>query len=251
MEDKEILRYKDFVLRSSDVDVLEGPCYLNDQVIGFYFSYLSSLCNRNDVLFVPPSVCFWLANCDSQSLQDEVEPLEFKSKCIILFVVNDNVDLGGEESGTHWSTLIYDRSQNAFLHLDTMEGVNHDHASKLYDSVKDFIGKAPLPSSTVKSTSLKGRNKKKEVAKQATTKLEPATTAEPVFKEYNAPQQTNGYDCGVYVLAIAKAVCECYSSLKTGIDADWISAVQRHVDASVEMTFRNEVMQLIEDLKKN
>jgi len=248
MGDKEVLKYKDIVLRASDLDVLGGPCYLNDQVIGFYFSYLSSLCGRNDVLFVPPSISFWLANCDADSREPAVEPLKFLSRRLVVFTVNDCDDLGGGESGTHWSILIYDRSKNSFLHLDTMEGVNYDHAFKLYNSVKEFMGKAP-GQSTLISSSLKAKTKKKDLAKQV-SKAEP-TIAEPLFEEYNAPQQTNGYDCGLYVMAIAKAVCESYSSRNSGKDADWLSAVQRHVDTSVEMTFRNEVLELIEDLRKN
>ncbi|KAJ8443056.1 hypothetical protein Cgig2_004261 [Carnegiea gigantea] len=242
------LKYKDIVLRASDLDVLEGPCYLNDHIIGFYFSYLSSLCGRNDVLFVPPSVSFWLANCDVDSRKAAMEPLKFLSKRLVVFTVNDCDDLGGAESGTHWSTSVYDRCKNSFLHLDTMEGVNYDHAIKPYDSVKEFMGKAPVPS-ILTSSSLKAKTKEKDVAKQA-SKSEP-TIAEPLFEESNVPQQTNGYDCGLYVMAIDKAVCECYSSGKSGKDADWFSAVQRHVDASVEMTFRNEVLELIEDLRKN
>ena len=104
MGDKEVLKYKDIVLRASDLDVLEGPCYLNDQIIGFYFSYLLSLCGRNDVLFVPPSVSFWLANCDVDSRKAAVEPLKFPSKRLVVFTVNDCDDLGGAERGTHWST---------------------------------------------------------------------------------------------------------------------------------------------------
>ncbi|KAJ8444891.1 hypothetical protein Cgig2_015237 [Carnegiea gigantea] len=207
MGDKEVLKYKDIVLRASDLDVLEGPCYLNDQIIGFYFSYLSSLCGRKDVLFLPPSISFWLANCDGDSCKAAVEPLVFPSRRLVVFTVNDCDDLGGE-----------------------------------------FMGKAPVPS-TLMSSSLKAKAKKKNVARPA-SKCEP-TIAEPLFEESNAPQQTNGYDCGLYVMAIAKAVCECYSSVKSGKDADWFSVVQRRVDTSVEMTFRNEVLALIEDLRKN
>uniref|UniRef100_A0A7C8ZT48 Ubiquitin-like protease family profile domain-containing protein n=1 Tax=Opuntia streptacantha TaxID=393608 RepID=A0A7C8ZT48_OPUST len=237
MEDQEILRYKDIVLRGSDLDVLEGPCFLNDQIIGFYFTYLSSLCNQNDVLFVPPSVSFWLANCDVDSRHDAVEPLNFPRKHVIVFTVNDS---DGGESGTHWSILIYDRSMNSFIHLDTMEGMNHDHAFKLYDSVKDFVGKAPVSmSSTLQSSSQKRKNKKKDVAKFAAKSG--CAAAELSFKDCKASQQTNGYDCGIYVMAIAKTICECYFSRKSSQDVDWLSSVQKHIDASVEATFRNEV----------
>ncbi|XP_073141101.1 NEDD8-specific protease 1 isoform X2 [Henckelia pumila] len=40
--DEKILSYNDVVLRRSDLDVLSGPYFLNDRIIEFYFSYLTS-----------------------------------------------------------------------------------------------------------------------------------------------------------------------------------------------------------------
>ncbi|KAL6570927.1 hypothetical protein OROGR_000477 [Orobanche gracilis] len=244
MGDK-VLTYKDHVLRTSDLDVLEGPCFLNDQVIGFYFSYLSSLSCQDDVAFVPPSVSFWLANCDVDSRKDAVEPLKLPSKRLVFFTVNDSDDLDGGESGTHWSTLIYDRSKNIFLHLDSMQGMNHDHAFKLFDSVKEYMGKSHVPVQPI----LKG-GKKQQKKKDATEPAIKTANMEPLFEEFDVPQQTNGYDCGIYVLAIAKAICEFNLSGKNDNQADWLSFVQKHVDTSIEMTLRNEIMLLIEVLRK-
>ncbi|VFQ70707.1 unnamed protein product [Cuscuta campestris] len=159
----EVLKYNDVILRPSDIDVLENPCFLNDQVIAFYFSYLSSLCSEDDIAFVPPVVSFWLANCDVKSRKDAVEPLKLGSKRLVLFTVNNNEDLDKGEGGTHWSILIFDRTKNSFLHLDTLKGVNHAHAFKLYDSVKQYVG---VPSASIKER-VKNKNKNKKKSKAA------------------------------------------------------------------------------------
>ena len=161
MNDKEVLTYEDIVLRVSDSDILEGPYYLNDQIIAFYFGYLSSSCDSNDILLVPPSVSFWLANCKEEALKDIIEPLKLSSKKLVLFTVNDNDDLSGGDSGTHWSLLVYDRSSNTFSHHDSMEGVNNSHAMKLYEAVKGFMGPTAKPN-TASSSTPKGRMKKKK-----------------------------------------------------------------------------------------
>lgn len=110
-------------------------------------------------------------------------------------------------------------TKHAFLHHDSMEGVKNFHATKLYEAVKSFIGTAAEPtklaSSSSSSSSSKGRRgtkKKKDVRATAkaveVAKLEAVADATPCFIECNTPQQTNGYDCGLYVMAIDKVICQ-------------------------------------------
>ncbi|XP_057508510.1 NEDD8-specific protease 1-like [Actinidia eriantha] len=114
MDNEEVITYKNIVMGRSDLDILDSGrtphCYLNDQIIGFHFSYLSSLFNSDD----PSSLSFWLANCqDVESGKDFVEPLNFSGKKLVLFTVNNNNDdLDGGETGTHWSLLVFYRNTN-------------------------------------------------------------------------------------------------------------------------------------------
>ncbi|KAL0369713.1 UNVERIFIED_CONTAM: NEDD8-specific protease 1 [Sesamum angustifolium] len=74
--DEKILSYDDVVLRRSDLDILSGPYFLNDRIIEFYFSYLTSCYPSEDILLIPPSIAFWIKECpDISSLKDFVEPL--------------------------------------------------------------------------------------------------------------------------------------------------------------------------------
>ncbi|KAF5947323.1 hypothetical protein HYC85_013280 [Camellia sinensis] len=204
MGNEEVLTYKDIVLRRTDLDILEGPCYLNDQTIGFYFTYLSSLFTSQDVLLSPPSVSFWLANYqDVESAKDFVKPLKLSGKELEVFTV------------TIMMILV---DTNTFAHHDSMEGVNNFHAMKLYEAVKGFMGSDAEASSLTSSSSMN------------------------LSKKCHTLQQMNGYDCGLYISIT-------FASKYKGKDDNWFSAVEEHVDASLEMKMRNEVISLIEDLR--
>ncbi|XP_057951924.1 NEDD8-specific protease 1-like [Malania oleifera] len=133
---------------------------------------------------------------------------------------------------------------NAFFHHDSMEGVNGSHALKLFDSVKGFMGTDSLEPSPSKLSS-KGRSKRKKISGSETEVL-----AAPLsFMEGSTPQQTNGYDCGLYVMAIARIICQRHAKTSKGSIESWFSAIEKHVTPSVEMTMRSEVMGLIQDLR--
>ncbi|KMT03925.1 hypothetical protein BVRB_8g187350 [Beta vulgaris subsp. vulgaris] len=256
MGDKEVLKYKDIVLRASDLDTLRGPCFLNDQIIAFYFSYLLSSSKSDDILFVEPSISVCLANCqDDKFIEEFAQSCIMSSKRLVLFTVNDNDDFDGG-GGNHWSILVYDRTKNSFLHYDSMEGVNSFHAMKLYDAIKEYMGPGGQVSRPhISSYSLKKqKNKKKNISyvSRPLGRAEPESVAatapavSPTFMECKTPQQSNGYDCGLYVLAIARAICQwCSDELN---ESDVISAIEKRVDDSVELKMRSELLEIIQDL---
>ncbi|EEF40279.1 conserved hypothetical protein [Ricinus communis] len=66
----------------------------------------------------------------------------------------------------------------------------------------------PVPPSTKAKT--KNNKKKKPPAAKCLPCSNAASTPPPVFVESPTPQQTNGYDCGIYVIAIARAICHWF-----------------------------------------
>ncbi|KAL5717693.1 Ulp1 peptidase [Ranunculus cassubicifolius] len=246
-DNKEVLKYKDIVLRDSDLDTLRGPCYLNDDIISFYFRYLFfSSTKTDDILLVIPSESLCLANCDDKYVKEFAQSNNLSSKSLVLFAINDS---GGDDSGSHWSILVYDRTENKFLHFDSMEGENSVHAMKVYHAIKEYMG----PGGDVSRPQKKHRNKKKLAAKPVGgTKPESvgatASVGLPTFTDCKTPPQSNGYDCGLYVLAIAREVCRCWS---LGNISDMLSAIEENVDVSVEVKMRNKVLEIIHDLTKD
>ncbi|KAH9606374.1 hypothetical protein KSS87_017279 [Heliosperma pusillum] len=216
--DDMILSYNDTVLRRSDLDILSGPQYLNDRIIEFYFSYLSSTYPTEDIQLVPPSIAFWLQNCpDKETLKTFIEPLNFPAKNLIFFPVNNNEDVTQAEAGSHWSLLVFYRPANVFVHHDSFRASNSTYSRMLYANVAGFFS---------------GSNSDVQY-----------------IEHKSSPQQNNGYDCGLFVVSIARVVCNWYAS-SNRVDEEhlWFSSVEQQVTQSTVSEFRKEILGLVTDL---
>lgn len=218
LSDEKILSYNDVVLRRSDLDILSGPFFLNDRVIEFYFSYLSTIHQSHEILLVPPSIAFWITNCpDPENLKDFLAPLNLPGRKVVIFPVNNNDDVSVAEGGSHWSLLAYERSANVFIHHDSNGGMNKRHAMQLYNTVAIYMG-------------------------------DPSSASNSKYVECaSSPQQVNGYDCGVYVTAIAKVICNWYKT-KEFTDGLWISVAEEQVNPSAVSQMRREILEMIKGL---
>ncbi|CAH2273286.1 sentrin-specific protease 8 [Pelobates cultripes] len=167
-----VLSYGDCLLRSSDVALLDAPHWLNDNVIGFIFEYLASNLPQSlseRIAFLSPEVSQFIKCCERDA-PEFLGPLDLPSKELILLPVNDNA--GSEAGGTHWSLLAYVRQFQSYLHYDSASGTNAPHARLMARS------------------------------------LSPLLRDNPCYREENAPTQHNSYDCGMYVVCVAEALCE-------------------------------------------
>ncbi|KAJ0001842.1 hypothetical protein NQD34_001638 [Periophthalmus magnuspinnatus] len=174
--DPVVLSFQDSLLRRSDLALLEGPYWLNDQVIGFAFEYFSAerFPNLKDsIAFISPEVTQFIkcASC-SEELALFLEPLGLSSRRWVFLAVNDNSNQTA--GGTHWSLLVYQRSSHRFAHYDSQNGSNSGHARRIAHKLEPFVGA--------------GRR--------------------AVFVEEQCPSQQNSYDCGMYVICISEALCE-------------------------------------------
>eukprot|EP00249_Psilotum_nudum_P013264 c24247_g1_i2 orf=110-787(+) len=177
MADEKVLSYGDVLLRRSDVDLLNGPYYLNDAIIEFFFAYLGSSCPPC-ILLIPPAISFWIVYTpDADSRISFVQPLCLPEREIVMFAINNNENMDIAGGGSHWSLLVYHRRNNVYEHFDSMSGINWRHANALVSVIKSFMG---------------------------------CTAASAVITEAFTPQQENGYDCGVYVMAIAESICKAF-----------------------------------------
>ncbi|PWA98878.1 Peptidase C48, SUMO/Sentrin/Ubl1 [Artemisia annua] len=213
-----ILRYNDSVIRQSDLVTLNGPKWLNDRIIEFYFSYLSSFYPSKHILLVPPAITYWIMNCpDTNSLKDFLKPLNLPSKKLIIFPVNNNDDMSRADGGNHWSLLAYEKTDNLFVHHDSLGDMNKSHAKCLYNTLVPYIGASyPIPS----------------------------------YFEYECgPLQDNGYDCGLYVLATTKVICDWYDSYLKEIGHLWFSLVWEQVNTSTVSGLRKEILEVIKSMK--
>ena len=101
-----------------------------------------------------------------------LEPLRFPAAQLALFAVNDNPDVEAAGGGSHWSLLAYSAADATFRHYDSCARSNRGAARRVFEAA------CPPGSQLV---------------------------------EQPTPQQRNGYDCGVYVLALARLLCQRHS----------------------------------------
>lgn len=231
-----ILSYKGIVLTKSDEKLLKGPYFLNDTIIEFYFRYLTSNYGEDDVLFVAPSVSYWLAKCDSRdNLEETKNSLKLNQKQLIFFTINNNelnsssesTTNNGADGGTHWSLLVYYRAKNIFVHQDSVRGLNKLHADALYSVLK-------------------------KVLDENANNLRP-----PIFIELavRTPKQSNDYDCGLYVMKIAEIILDWYSIWRDRheeLGDLWFDEVSEKVSRFyVEGFMRTEIRMLIQMLRED
>ncbi|XP_069812451.1 sentrin-specific protease 8 [Dendropsophus ebraccatus] len=172
--DQVVLSYGDSLLRSSDVTLLDAPHWLNDNIIGFVFEFLASTLAPSTgerVALLSPEVSQFIKCCGDDAAEF-LQPLELPKKELVLLPVNDNA--GTEAGGSHWSLLAYLRSVRQFLHYDSAPGTNAPHARLMARNLSSVLGGNPL------------------------------------YQEEAAPAQHNSYDCGMYVVCVAQALCEQY-----------------------------------------
>ncbi|KAL2611165.1 hypothetical protein R1flu_022857 [Riccia fluitans] len=223
--DERVLSYGDVLLRKSDVSLLDGPHFLNDHIIEFYFNYLDrQICSfagcqedeTSPLLLVGPTPTFWLLHCpDAEGIIATIQPMKLLKRELVIFAVNNNEDVETAEGGTHWTLLSYNRQKNTFEHFDSMAGTNWKQARDLVNIVKPYMG--PFAASAK-------------------------------FIEQATPQQENSYDCGVYVMAIAQLICNAFCERRKGRPVDYGGLIRTTVTPSTVSKMRYTTIELIHSL---
>ncbi|KAG8314372.1 SUMO1 sentrin specific peptidase 8 [Homalodisca vitripennis] len=150
---------------SISLPILSNDWILDDS-IDMYFEilYLKKLVN-NDVCLVKPAVCQAIKYCKYEDLDFITKPLSLDEKAYIVLPVSDAAPVM-QVAGSHWSLLLYVKSNKTFYYLDSVNQYNIDSAKLLFDRISKYLS----PSESTK------------------------------FKILDCPQQKNNIDCGVYLL---------------------------------------------------
>jgi len=202
-----MISYHDVLLRESDLELLKGPYWLNDQIVEFFFEYLQyEVVNSSDICLLGGATTFFILNGDSSDVEASLSSLNLRDKKVIIFAVNDNPDISQAEGGSHWSLLVFDNRESAFLHLDSMREANSQVAMKLALKCVKLLSLSP-----------------------------PLAILSP-----SVIQQRNSYDCALFMLKFAEA-------LSTDISSWTVDSIEElKAIKSFEVShFRKTLMELI------
>jgi sentrin-specific protease 8 len=199
-QDSEIvINYNDALIFGRDLALFESKtAWLNDACIFYQLARLQQQYDPSAqaLLFLDPAVVSFLMH----QVQDEDEMRDFASGYHhfrrtkrILVPINDNMGSSHWQTpglGSHWSLLVVilplAKVSSRFFHFDSVVGSNRGAAQavacKLYQAI--------------------------QLAKQWSNFNEQGGTLETtvLMDECTAPQQKNGFDCGMHVLANAEVL---------------------------------------------
>ncbi|XP_077986256.1 sentrin-specific protease 8-like [Glandiceps talaboti] len=173
-----VLSFHDSLLRKCDVHLLDSPRWLNDKIIGFAFEYFEReqfADFTKDVSFISPDVTQFIKLSQGPDLGIFLEPLNLESKKLVFLAVNDNESCD-TVGGSHWSLLVFYREKETFEHYDSGGTCNSQIAASLSDKLTSYVKAG------------------------AGTKMN--------FTNMDSPHQTNGHDCGLFVICNTEHLCE-------------------------------------------
>ena len=161
----------DCLVREEDMLLLRPGQWLNDQLIGIIFelSEQETFAGSN-IAFIGPEVTQFIKVSPAAELLPCLDPLGLSTKAAVMWAVNNCATLDAP-GGSHWSLLVFVRSSKTFYHLDSCAGMNTQAAKDLARKAAELVG------------------------------VEQASVVEK-----DVEQQTNGHDCGVFLLLNAARV---------------------------------------------
>ena len=169
MGDRIVLSYHDSLVRESDMELLTGRHWLNDNLIAFWMEYIqrSLFPDQTRVLCISPEVTQLLKLGDQAEINIFLDPLEANFKDYILLPVNDNMSTVAS-GGSHWSLLVFSRLDSKWYHYDSQRGSNYRDARCLVQRINRYLER------------------------------------EAVLVDATCTQQDNSYDCGAFVMLNAQ-----------------------------------------------
>ncbi|KAG8296555.1 hypothetical protein J6590_054371 [Homalodisca vitripennis] len=162
-----------------------GNEWLTDESIQFYYQVLAAKVIDNTKILLMNPIISQAIKCLSD-FEHVLDKVELQGKTHIVIPVNDSpaVDKPGG-SGSHWSLLLYVAEMEEFLYYDSLGLKNFDHAVKISSALQTFLNK------------------------NVKCKITPV----------NVPQQSNGFDCGIYLLLFTEIIVQKIKKEKESFDS--------------------------------
>lgn len=179
MDNSIVLDYHNSLIRLDDLKLLDEHCWLNDNLIGFMYEYLENDEYPNyssELLFVNPDTTQLIKFLEEKDMCALIESLHLGSKRLVFLPVNDNCE--SNAGGFHWSLLVFNFPEKKCYSFDSSNDFNQKEAHNVFTKLSRCLSSLKLGE----------------------------------FKLITAPspQQTNGYDCGMYLICITEEICKQY-----------------------------------------
>lgn len=207
----------DVILYDRDARLFEPGRWLSDQCIAYAFEILGETAPKSTLRLEPATIFMACMLNDAETLRGILsqprtagasslaERLSSQTTKLIYLPINDKEDPEAHDGGGHWSLLVFRRgssegSPSRFEHYDSCEPANAQRARAAAEALAPLLGDGA------------------QLAKLVSV---------------DTPQQANGFDCGVYVLAIAELLCGASADSSAAAVEAALAAVRELTPADV------------------
>lgn len=157
------------------IDLLK-PTWLSDDQIGNYFDQLNDrvLGTKSNIHLMSPLIGHAIKSLID--IEHLLTPLNLHDKDIIIIPVNDSMDFYNE-SGSHWSLLVFNRKLSAFYYYDSLPNKSYEQSKLIANKLLSHL----------------------------------TLTEQVQIKHVSGPLQDNTYDCGIYTILAAEYILSNYN----------------------------------------
>jgi len=192
-------------MHRSDLETLNNRRWLNDTAIGFAYDVFSAKfsANEQNMLFVHPTTVNVIKfENDIEDLVPLITDSGIPDHDFLFFPIN-NSNAMFSVGGSHWALLLYQRHNNTFYYVDSIEGSNRAQAKAFANKIYPFIdGKTGSAEQEEEEEEEEHADDEKKEDHGAEDKGHGTDYVKVVdnFVTLRVPQQENGYDCGMFVV---------------------------------------------------
>ena len=173
------LKHGDVNLTEEDIQSLRIGQSVTDGIIALYMKLLEEafepIVKGDRTRLLNPNMTHLFKLGKKADVMEEKIMLNIKESEWVLYPINNKMDDHEISGGSHWSLLLYSKKDRTYYHFDPIESLNEGHAKHMILNTLDY------------DTFEEGL---------------------PSYVEMNCERQTNGYDCGPYIMMYMATILE-------------------------------------------
>ena len=216
-------------IREKDFNTLLNGNWLNDTIIGFAYDYFpniefSEAYKANKILYIHPitvNTMKMMASMSPDFVDDTLNDLNFLKYDLVFLPINDGSSQK-QASGGHWSLIVFDKNAVKFFIYDSGNGYNNDSATSVIKAISKAVvnlynneNDKNQNNKDIKdkknenaNANGNGNEEKQDININININKKDAIKIDKIGAESkDTPIQTNGYDCGMYVIEITRYLC--------------------------------------------
>ena len=137
------IEYKGVKINEEDMKSMEGENWITITILDAFLASLEEtrrdILKNNKILLIQPNIAQIFQYGDRESAQEHKKHFKTKEYDWIFYPVSKThyPETGKLDGGIHWSLMVFSKKEHAFLHYDSIRGINELGAKKMIVNMGD------------------------------------------------------------------------------------------------------------------